>query len=35
MSVDKIGMRISVSAFNTEDEVMGLVEALREGTSGN
>ena len=35
MSVDKIGMRISVSAFNTEEEVMGLVEALREGTSGN
>ena len=35
MSVDKTGMRISVSAFNTEDEVMGLVEALREGTSGN
>ena len=35
MSVDKIGMRISVSAFNTEDEVMGLVEALREGTSGS
>ena len=33
MSVDKIGMRISISAFNTEDEVMGLVDGIREGMS--
>jgi cysteine desulfurase/selenocysteine lyase len=33
LDLDKIGMRISVSAINSENEVRGLVEALREGTS--
>lgn len=33
MQLDKIGMRISVSAINSEDEVRALVEALRQGTS--
>lgn len=33
MQLDKIGMRISVSAINNEEEVRGLVSALEEGTS--
>ncbi|MAG34837.1 MAG: hypothetical protein CL878_01085 [Dehalococcoidia bacterium] len=31
MDPDKLGMRISVAGFNTEDEVRGLIAALREG----
>ncbi len=33
MRLDRIGMRISVAAFNTEDEVNGLIDAIREGAS--
>jgi len=33
MSVDKIGIRISVGAINTEDEVRGLIKAIEEETS--
>ena len=33
MHLDKIGMRISVSAINNEDEVHGLVKAIKDGMS--
>ena len=33
MSLDKIGMRISTGAINSEEEVRGLIAAIKEGTS--
>ena len=31
MDPGKLGMRVSIAGFNSEDEVCGLVTALREG----
>ena len=33
MSLDKIGMRISTGAINSEEEVRGLIAAIKDGTS--